>query len=191
MTDSNEQGEPPERIAIERHGGKWLVWLDGQKRGVEYVRADLTSRASVAAVDEDAPTLLDRIEKLELDPNFSSHYLYGFELCREQVKNIIKEHPAVSSSLPAEPTPLCTCLAAGNQVAWEYVHHTNDCAIYKAGEVAKQWLLDHPQLKHSRIFAGAAAWDRETVATLLIQYAAQQAAPAEPLQPTGEQETTK
>lgn len=69
------------------------------------------------------------------------------------------------------PVVDCTCLASGNQVAWEYVHHTNDCPVYVAGEAAKRWLLEHPNLKHSRIFAGAAAWDRETVATLLVQYA--------------------
>jgi len=82
----------------------------------------------------------------------------------------------VQASVSTEGEARCTCLASGNQVAWEYVHHTNDCPVFTAGEQAKQWLLNHPQLKGSRIFAGAAAWDRETVATLLVQYAARAAA---------------
>lgn len=100
----------------------------------------------------------------------------------------IAEHgwpAATSSPAPAESFK-CTCLAASNQTAWEYVHHTNNCPVYIAGESAKQWLFDHPQLKDSRIFQGAAAWDRETVATLLVQYAIT-TAPPESTRVEGEQ----
>lgn len=98
--------------------------------------------------------------------------LADLEWLKSMTREAMKRRPAspVQASGPAEGDSHCICLAAGNQVAWKYVHHTSDCPVYSAGKSAMAWLLNHPQLKNSRIFAGVAAWDRETVATLLIQY---------------------
>jgi len=66
--DTEPQAQPPERIWIEpTPHGHWLVWLDGQARGVEYVRANLPR----AAADDELTAVLIAIRDCKNDTKCS------------------------------------------------------------------------------------------------------------------------
>lgn len=97
--------EPPERIWLpaDTDADTWNVlaknpsrdWSTGKPaNNIEYARV----HAADAGPRGDAQSLMEQVEALTLDDNYSSHYLYGFELCRVQVLNVIKSNAATIAS---------------------------------------------------------------------------------------------